>query len=250
MGIVFRIRRLISKLIFKENASGEDLIRYLRKNGAQIGECVSIYAANKTLIDKTAPWLLTIGDRVRITEGVKILTHDYSWSVLKCYEGNEIHPGKILGNQKAVIIGNNVFIGMNAVILPGVTIGDHVIIGAGSIVTKDCPSGGVYAGNPARYIMSIEEFYIRREKVQFDEAKDLAVRYRQCFGKNPPREIFAEYFMLFTDSDTAKEVDVFQNKMRKSGNYDASLKSMEHQKPMYPDFETFLKACFCDGAED
>ena len=95
--LVQKVIAFIKKLIHKQNASGEDLICYLRKRGAKIGENVSIYAANKTLIDKSAPWLLTIGDRVRIAEGVKILTHDYAWSVLKCYIGDGVEPGQVLG---------------------------------------------------------------------------------------------------------------------------------------------------------
>lgn len=49
-------------------------------------------------------------------------------------------------------IGHNVWIGGNAVILPGVTIGDNVVVGAGSVVTRDVPSDCVVAGNPARII--------------------------------------------------------------------------------------------------
>lgn len=52
-------------------------------------------------------------------------------------------------------IGNNVFIGMRALILKGVTIGDNVVIGAGSVVTKKIPSNSVYAGIPARRICSL-----------------------------------------------------------------------------------------------
>ena len=66
---------------------------------------------------------------------------------------------------KPIKIGDNVYIGTGCIILPGVTIGDNVIIGAGSIVTKDCKSNSVYAGIPARYIKSLEEY---REKIISD----------------------------------------------------------------------------------
>ena len=54
--------------------------------------------------------------------------------------------------------GNNVFIGADSIVLCNTRIGDNVIIGAGSVVTKDVPSNSVYAGNPARFICSFEEY--------------------------------------------------------------------------------------------
>lgn len=56
---------------------------------------------------------------------------------------------------KPVVIGNNVWIGSSVTILPGITIGDHSIVGAGSVVTKDVPENSVYAGVPARLIKQI-----------------------------------------------------------------------------------------------
>lgn len=58
-----------------------------------------------------------------------------------------------------VVLNGNVFFGNNCIILPGVTIGDNVVIGAGSVVTKDIPSNTVAAGVPARVIKTIEEYY-------------------------------------------------------------------------------------------
>lgn len=59
--------------------------------------------------------------------------------------------------SKKVVIGNNVWIGMNVVIMPGVTIGNNTIIGANSLVTKDIPDNVIAAGNPCRVIKKIEE---------------------------------------------------------------------------------------------
>lgn len=58
--------------------------------------------------------------------------------------------------SKAVVIGNNVWIGMNACILPGVSIGDNSIIGSGSVVTKSVPANEIWVGNPARFVKKIE----------------------------------------------------------------------------------------------
>lgn len=88
--------------------------------------------------------MLEIGNNVKITAGVTILTHDFSWCVTSGLEGH------ILGGVGKVKIGNNVFIRMNTTILKGADIGDNVIIGANSLVTGKCESNSVYAGSPAQ----------------------------------------------------------------------------------------------------
>lgn len=237
------MRKLHFKKLLRRKPSVQAFLDGLREKGAQIGEDVYIYDLSKTLIDATAPWLLTIGDHVRIAEGAKILTHDYAWSVLKQYSSAAADPGSVLGAQSAVEIGSSVFIGMNAIITRGVRIGDHVIIGAGSVVTKDCPSGGVYAGNPARRIMTMDEYYEKRRAAQFPEAKKLALHYEKRFGKQPPREIFAEYFMLFCRAEEAAENETFRKKMELLGNFDRSLEYMRAHEPMFDSYEEFLRAC-------
>lgn len=69
-------------------------------------------------------------------------------------------------------IGNNVHIGTNAVIMPGVTIGDNVIIGCMAIVTHDIPSNSVAVGVPARVIETIDE-YESKNKDRFDYTKNM-----------------------------------------------------------------------------
>lgn len=224
-------------------ASSEDMIAYLRKNGARIGEDVVFYSMSGTTVDGTAPWLLTIGDHVRITEGVKILVHDYAWSVLKHYSSEEIPQGSILGAQSPVEIGSCVFIGVNSVITRGVRIGDHVIIGAGSVVTKDCPSGGVYAGNPAKRIMSIEEYFRKRQSLQFLEAKEQVLRYRERFGKLPPKAVMAEYLMLFSSREEAEKEPAFRKKMELLGNFRETAAYMDSNPPMFASWDAFLEAC-------
>ena len=54
-----------------------------------------------------------------------------------------------------VVLGCNVWLGMGAIILPGVTIGDHAIVGAGAVVTKDVPEKTVVVGNPARVLQTL-----------------------------------------------------------------------------------------------
>ena len=83
------IKSILRKTAYGYKAESSSYIEHLRSIGMKIGSDCIIYVPTKTLIDEQYPWMITIGDHVRITEGVKILTHDYSWSVLKnCRGGN------------------------------------------------------------------------------------------------------------------------------------------------------------------
>lgn len=98
-------------------------------------------------IDANYPWLITIGNDVTISTGVKLLAHDASTLLTKSHTKVWI-----------VRIGNNVFIGVGTVVLCDTRIGDNVVIGVNSVVTHDLPSNGVYAGNPAKRICSFDEY--------------------------------------------------------------------------------------------
>ena len=106
------------------------------------------YIASKVRFDEFA--LVTLGERVVISEGVSFLTHDYSLttgliSINKC-------PPTDLAFLKPIIIGNNVFIGLGSIILPGTNIGDNGVVGAGSVVRGIIPSDSIVVGNPAKII--------------------------------------------------------------------------------------------------
>ncbi len=92
----------------------------------------------KARIDKTNPKGLTIGEKTMVTFDAIILSHDYA---------SRKHSAK-------TTIGKHCFIGCASIILPNVTIGDQVIVAAGSVVTKDVPSNSIVAGNPAKVIAS------------------------------------------------------------------------------------------------
>lgn len=241
------LKQFLKNILLREKASSERFVDHLKKSGVTVGERVKFYAPQHSLVDVTCPWLLSIGNDVKITHGVIILTHDYSWSVLKKMPNK---PGRILGAQSPVSIGNNVFIGMNAIITRGVNIGDNVIIGAGSIVTKDCESGFVYAGNPAKKLMSIEELYKKREAAQFKEAKEMALLYKKRFGKEPEINVFREYFPLFCTADKAEKIPDFKAQMQTCNNFDDCFNYMSNNAPMFKSFSDFLTACFDNNAEE
>lgn len=154
------IKEIVKKILYREKADSNSYEKHLRKLGVRIGDRTVIYVPTKTCIDITRPWLIEIGNDVKITEGVTILTHGYDWSVLQNVYG------EILGSAGKVKIGNNVFIGMKTTILKNVEIGNDVIIEANSLVNKNIPSNVVVAGNPARIIMSIDEYYQKRKLMQ------------------------------------------------------------------------------------
>ena len=118
-----------------------------RKLGVSVGDNCRIYTHNFG----SEPFLISIGNKVTITSGVRILTHDgATWLV-------ENRDGARYQRYGRVSIGNNVFIGINSIIMPDIEIDDNVVIGAGSVVTKSIPSNSVYAGNPAKYICSFNK---------------------------------------------------------------------------------------------
>lgn len=101
---------------------------------------------NCTILDVAK---VKIGDNCQIAPNVSIYT-----------AGHPIHPvsrNSLYEFGKEITIGDNVWIGGNAIICPGVHIGDNVVIGAGSVVTKDIPDWAVAAGNPCRVIRMITE---------------------------------------------------------------------------------------------
>lgn len=232
------VKKFLKNIIYGEKASSEKYVKFLRNKGVSIGKNVRFYAPAHTVIDVQTPFILSIGNNVCITHGVVILTHDYAWSVIKR------KTGCVLGAQSPVVIGNNVFIGMNAVITRGVTVGDNVIIGAGSVVTKDCEADSVYAGNPAKRIMSLEDYTKKREAVQFEEAKALALAYRDRFGEDPPKEVFREYFMLFSSAEAVESCREYKNQLECCGNYDESIVYMRGRTPIFDSFEDFLRTCY------
>lgn len=127
-------------------------ICYLKKSGMQIGNNCEI---SKNVIFGNEPYLITIGDNVRITNGCRFFCHDGSVWVLRNLGMVDRCADKIL----PIKVGNNVNFGWNVMVLPGVTIGDNVIIGAGSIITRDIPSNSVAAGVPAKVIKSLDDYY-------------------------------------------------------------------------------------------
>jgi acetyltransferase-like isoleucine patch superfamily enzyme len=106
---------------------------YRHVYGMDIGHDVRISMGAR--LDKTNPKGIHIGDFTAVTSGAAILTHDFV---------NRLHTD--------VYIGRNCFIGYGAIVLPGVRIGDSVIVTGNSVVGRDVPSNSIVMGNPARVV--------------------------------------------------------------------------------------------------
>ena len=122
--------------------------RIARNWGVDIGENCNLL----TMGFGSEPYLISIGNQCTISSGVKFVTHDGGIGVLR-------RMGLFTGTKFGqIVIHDNCFIGLDSIILPNIEIGPNSIVGAGSVVTKNVPPNCIYAGNPARYICSLDEY--------------------------------------------------------------------------------------------
>ena len=150
------------------------LIRYKLKGslsvaveeGMRVGTGVSVMGSVNF---GSEPYLISLGNNVRISSNVTFITHDGgTWAFRNYYDG-EFQDTLKFGR---IEVGNGTFIGSGSTILPGVKIGHHAVVGAGSIVTKDIPDETVWAGVPAKQICSLLE-YAQKSKAAFPADFDM-----------------------------------------------------------------------------
>jgi acetyltransferase-like isoleucine patch superfamily enzyme/O-antigen/teichoic acid export membrane protein len=130
-----------------------DAVAAARAMGVKVGEGSRILAMTPATFG-AEPYLVTIGNDVSIAKGAQFFTHDGGVWIFR----KEFPHIDIMG---PIVIGNNVLVGVDSMIMPGVTVGDNVVIGARAMVTRDVPSNSVVVGQPARVIMTADEY---REK--------------------------------------------------------------------------------------
>lgn len=148
-------------------------VKYAQKIGVNFKDPSSVKLYGNTGWS-TEPWLVTIGKNVHITNNVRFVGHDGGTLLFR-------HLVPDLEITKPITVGDDVYIGNNVLIMPGVNIGNKVIIGAGAVVTRDIPDNSVAVGIPARVIKTADEYFekIQRESLHLGhlkgEAKDRAL---------------------------------------------------------------------------
>jgi acetyltransferase-like isoleucine patch superfamily enzyme len=175
-------RKILNK-IESWYVSSLPLEKQAKKAGVKVG-CGNFIASK---FWSTEPYLIEIGNHCQITAGVKIFTHGGSQVIRSKYPTFDAF-GKVK-------IGDYVYIGNNCLIMPGVILEDHVLVAAGSVVTKSVHSGSVVGGNPAQYICSIEE-YITRNLDYNTESKGFSYKEKKNLLEHLPDDKFIQKSFL------------------------------------------------------
>lgn len=163
------------KLIFERLKRMRDPIRYWRNKGVDIGDGCDI---DPNVGFGSEPYLIKVGNYVRINSRVTFVTHDGGLWVLR----NMYDELKDIDKFGTIEVGNNVHIGTGATIMPGVKIGNNCVIGLGAVVTRNVPDNSVAVGIPARVIESIEE-YKDKGFSNFDHTKAMTDEEKKRFLK-------------------------------------------------------------------
>lgn len=135
---VFKVKYLLSQ---------EGICQFYRDLGMQVGQGCKVHP----ILFFPEVKLIRLGNRVTIATGVVLITHDGGTWVLR-----DKYPGH--GKPGTITIYDNVVLGQNAIILPGVKIGPNAVVAAGAVVSKDVPPNSIVGGVPARVIKTLEEY--------------------------------------------------------------------------------------------
>lgn len=179
---------------------------------------------------------IQIGENCRITEGVRILAHDYSYAVLR----NTHHA--MLRKTGKTIIGNNCFLGINSIILMNTTIGDNVIVGAGSVVAGKIPSNSIVAGNPAKVISSLDNYYEKLNENFLEYATEWFEMKKRTLGRIPTENEMGWFVVLWNSPNR----EAILRKLKIDGdNIEEVIKDclqFEAQFESYVDFCNYIES--------
>lgn len=148
--MLFIYRVFIKLHTIYQNIYDKAYIEICKARGLKVGKDVIFIEAPKF---GSEPYLIEIGDRTKITANCTFINHDGAMYVIRSME-----KYKDARNFGRIKIGKNCFIGNNCIFLPGVEMGDNCILGAGSVLSSSMPSNTVFAGVPAKFICTIEQY--------------------------------------------------------------------------------------------
>ncbi|GGO92509.1 hypothetical protein GCM10011584_29080 [Nocardioides phosphati] len=166
MGLLGRVRDRVQ--------ANMDPEAFARRLGANLNGRVRFYGISRATLG-SEPWMITFGDNVIVAAGCQFVTHDGGTMILRKEQPD-------LEWSAPIRIGDDVYFGVNTLVLPGVTIGSRVVVGAHAVVTRDVPDNSVVAGNPARLICSVDEYLAKMRAKSLGighlvgEAKDRELR--------------------------------------------------------------------------
>ncbi len=148
MEFLYRVIIKISTLLLQIRDTA--YIEICKARGLKVGKDVIFIEAPKF---GSEPYLIEIGDRTKITANCTFINHDGAMYTIRSME--KYRDARNFGRIK---IGRNCFIGNNCTILPGVEMGDNCILGAGSVLSSSTRPDSVYAGVPAKFICTLDEY--------------------------------------------------------------------------------------------
>ena len=216
--------------------SSAEYVERLRRRGISIGDGCHFFDPSNTLVDTQRPHLLTIGQHVKVASGAIILAHDFSRSV--CMDAYGVN----IGDAGETRVGDNVFIGMNAILLMGCKVGDNSIVGAGAVVSGEFPPDSVIGGNPAKVICTLQRYREKRRARERDAALLFAERFRDRFGRWPNVEEMTDSFSWLYLPRDEHVVAEHPNLFRLSGvNREKAIEAFMASEPEWPSFEAFLE---------
>lgn len=159
-----------SVILMLRQGNGKSTAEFIRKHHlyGSVGENCMIMKKKLPLYSN----LVFLHDNVWVASNVGFVTHDVIHKMLNGKSGGDMFVEKV----GCIEVMNNVFIGSGTRILYNTRIGNNVIIGSDSLVNKDVPDNSVYAGVPARYICSFDEYVEKHRKY--------SERFREKFGRN------------------------------------------------------------------
>ena len=170
--------RRITSLLKDRWLIARDPVGYARKVGVNVGPDCWLAGCERGVFG-TEPYLITLGRRVAMAHGVRFVTHDGGAWIFR----EEFPDLDVVGR---ITIGDNVMLGMNAILLPGTEIGDWSVVAAGAVVSGSFPPGSLIAGMPGKVVGAIEDY----------KQRSLA---RGIFVAGLPHEERRRYFEGFLD---------------------------------------------------